>query len=526
MGPTSQAVRIGLSTGLILAALLLGGCAGLHPGSPGLLPRYEGGTGTLLQAGDLVVAVDRGNGTRHALVRVRRSRLPDGSLRVHSQQLMSMGGSVTGVVASANGRWIAAAQKKSTGLPRVELWDLESRDRLGPAWRSPEGCSSPVFDPETGWLAVGCLGRARQPAWILQVDIPGLRELALVGERDRVSPAVGLDGDLHWIEPDGHRTLVMRRPADRFPYVTHELLQPIRSLWPQDDGSLLAELALPGHRREFVRLARDGVVRDEPVRQLFPRSLSRGIPLYASPQGAWFAPVCDRGPCAVLQAGGEGEGALAVSLGGLPTAVGQVPWIDQALPHPEDLATAPASVLSSHPAAQVSVLGVELGTPLETAFSVLDRAGRHPYWIEAKGPRDKPRGIGLGWTTGGHCIEYLADERGVIVATDLKACAGHYLSPPLQPLLDRDSLAEGPLAVARRYLGPGVAVTVGGGDGPTSERAPIRRTEVVYTAPDRGYHFEAHTEVLATNRARLLGGWVWLRLQLPGRRQAAVSRPQ
>jgi hypothetical protein len=519
-------VRIGLPCGFALVALLLGGCAGLHPSAPGLLPRYEGGTGLLLQPGDLVVAVDRGNGTRHALVRVRRSRLADGSLRVHSQQLMSIGGSVLDVSASADGRWIAAAREHDGGPPRVELWDLRSRDLSGPAWRSPEGCSTPVIEPESRWLAVGCLGRGRQPAMILQVELRSSRELALVGERERVSPAIGVDGDLYWIEQDGHRTLVMRRPADRFPYVTHELLQPIRSLWPQDDGSLLAELALPGHRREFVRLGRDGVVRDEPVRQGFPRSLSRGTPLFATPQGTWFAPVCDRGPCAVLQAEGEGEGTLAVSLGGLPTAVSQVPWLDQALPHPEDLATAPASVLSSHPAAQVSVLGVELGTPLETAFSRLDRAGRHPYWIESRGPREKPRGIGLGWTTGGHCIEYLADERGVIVTVDLKACAGHYLSPPLQPLLDRDSLAEGPLAVARRYLGPGVAVTVGGGDGPTGERAPIRRTEVVYTAPERGYHFEAHTEVLATNRSRLLGGWVWLRLQLPGRRQAAASRPQ
>jgi len=517
-------VRIGLP-GALLVSLLLGGCVGVHPSSPGLLPRYDGGSGPLLQAGDLVVAVDRGKGGRHALVRVRRARLADGSLRAQSQLLMSMAGTVVGIAASSDGRWVAAAQEQPEGPPRVELWDLDARDRSGPAWRSPEGCASPVFDPDSRWLAVGCLPRGRQPAMIVRLGLARLDELALVGERDRLAPAVGVDGDLYWAEPDGHRTLVMRRPADRFPYVTHELLQPIRSLWPQDDGSLLAELALPGHRREFVRLSRDAVVRDEPVHDRLPRSLPRGVPLLASPQGELFAPVCDRGPCALLHAADEPGGALSVSLGGLPTAVGQVPWIDKAIPHPEDLATAPASVLSSHAAVQVSVLGVELGTPLETAFSRLDRAGRNPYWIESRGPRSKPRGIGLGWTTGGHCIEYLADERGVIVAADLKACAGHYLSPPLQPLLDRDSLAEGPLAVARRFLGPGVAVTGGGGDGPTSERAPIRRTEVVYTAPERGYHFEAHTEVLATNRSRLLGGWVWLRLQLPGRRQAAASRP-
>jgi hypothetical protein len=505
---------------LALLSLLIGGCVGLQT-PQGLIPRYEASAGPALASGDLVVAVDRGKGSRHALVRVRRSRLLDGTVRIQSQLLMTVSESVETVAASADGRWIATAWDRGEQPPRVALWDLEGKvDK--PAWQSPVGCSQPVFEPGSRWMAMGCRGKGREPDHILQLGLDRFDALALVGQRPRSAPAIGVDGHLHWVESDGDRIQVLRRSADRLPYATHEVLQPIRSLWPQDDGSLLAELALPGHRREFVRLLRSGVVRDEPTHELLARELARRTPVFASAQGAWFATVCDRGPCALLESGaGLGQ---PINLGGSPTSITQVGWLNQVVPHPEDLATAPASVLSSHAAAQVSVLGVELGTPLETAFSILDRAGRNPYWIDGKGPRVRPRGIGLGWTTGGHCIEYLADERGLIVATDLKACAGHYLSPPLRPLLDRDSLAEGPLAVARRFLGPGVAVTVGGAEGPP-DRAPIRRTEVIYTAPERGYHFEAHTEVLATNRSRLLGGWVWLRLQLPGRRQAATSRP-
>lgn len=525
-GPRIWQMRGAALAFLVAVAVLATGCGGLRQGRAGLLPGFE--DAEPLRPGDVVVAADRGRGTRHALVRLRLSRSHDGTVHVHSQVLATLPGTLSSVAVSPDGRWVAEAVAPQDAPPRVDLLDMHDRQGEQPAWRSPDGCQAPAFDPASRWMAIGCTSRDGQPAAILQVDLGTRAALFLVGERDRVLPAAGVDGDLYWVETDGERFRVVRRSGDGFPYSTHELLQPLRSLWPQDDGSLLAEIALPGDRREFVRLARSGVVRDEPLPHRFPRNLSRGVPLSASAQGTWFGAMCDRGPCSLLHGGGANEAVTPIGLGGLPTALCQVPWIDHRTSHPEDLATAPASVFGSHAATQVSVLGVDLGTPMETAFSHLDRAGLHPYWIDADGkaPRTRPRGIGLGWTSDGHCVEYLADERGVIVSVDMKACAGGYLSGPLRPLLDRDSIAHGPLEVASRFLGPGVAVIVGDDDTPAGDRPPIRRTEVVYTAPDRGYHFEAHTEVLATQRSRVLGGWVWLRLQLPGRRQAAAARPR
>jgi hypothetical protein len=292
------------------------------------------------------------------------------------------------------------------------------------------------------------------------------------------------------------------------------------ALWPQEDGSVRAELAVPGTRREFVVLLASGVVRDAPLPQLLHRAV-RGVPLTVSADGRWFMPRCDGGPCLLVQVGDQGGTAVPLGFGGTPTAVAVVPRVDRPIPHPEDLATAPAEVLSSRPANEVAVLGIELGTPLERAFSTLDRAGRHPYWIEGRGGRDMPRGIGLGWSPDGHCIEYIADDRGVVVTVDLWMCAGHYVSPTLRPLLDRSALADDGLELARRFLGPGVVVTVVGDD-PGRGGAPILRTEVSYTAPARGYHYLARAEVLRSGRTRLLGGTVRLRLQLPGRRTAAV----
>jgi len=161
---------------------------------------------------------------------------------------------------------------------------------------------------------------------------------------------------------------------------------------------------------------------------------------------------------------------------------------------------------------------------LEDAFSVLDRTARHPYWIESRGPRNRPRGVGVGWTNEGHCIEYLADERGTVSAIDVRGCASSYLSPALRPLLDRNALAADGGGLARRYLGSDVAVEIGTG-GAAGRPEPIRRTELTFTSAEKGYHFEARSEVLRSNRSRVLSGWVWLRLQLPGRRQATVRRP-
>lgn len=510
--------RLALSVAVL--GLMLAGCASIGPG-PGARARVDSGLGELLSPGDLVVAVDRGKGARHAIVRLRQTRGFDGVGRVQIQPLMSTAFSISGVAVSADGRWLAAAEADAGG--RVMLWDLTAPSPTA-TWVSPRGCAGPVIAPGGRHLAVGCEASGRQPAHVLLLAIDSQEVLALVGERDRVRPAWDVGGDLLWVEPAGRRTLVLRRPSSRVPYVTHELLQPVRTLWPQLDGSVLAETALPGTRREFVQLLPSGVVRDDRRPDLLPRSISRDSPLLATPTGRWHATACDRGPCGLLGVVDGQASSLPMTLGGIPTALTSVVAFHTPVPHPEDLATAPASVFTSHGAGSVSVLGVELGTPLETAFSRLDRAGRHPYWIEGRSSRARPTGIGLGFTSDGHCIEYVADERGIITAVDLLACASHYLSPPLQPLLDREALAgDGGLDLARRFLGPGVAVKVGGEDDPTG--APIRRTEVVYTAPERGYHFEAHSEVLASGRSQFLDGTVWLRLQLPGRQRAAARAP-
>ena len=502
----------------VIATAVLAGCAGL-PAQGNL--RYGATSASPLEGGDLVVAVARG--ARHHVVRVRPGRAMDGTGRVQTTGLLALEGPADALAASPDGRWLAAAVPGASGASEVALYDLAA-GQTSPEWTSPAGCGGPTFHPRSHRLVLACDAPAPgHPAYLLLVTLADARDvLALVGERDRGHPAFGVGGDLYFTERDADHTRILRRASDRLPYVTHETVQPIRALWPQEDGSVLAELAMPGTRREFVRLLASGVVRDEAPPALVHREPPRDAPLVAATDGDWYLPMCERGPCVVVQVGPEGGASVPVALGGTPTAIGRIARLDRPVPHPEDLATAPAEVLSSHAAPAVAVLGVELGTPLETAFSTLDRAGRHPYWIEGRGPRDLPRGIGIGYSTAGHCIEYLADDRGVVVTVDLRSCAGHYLSPTLRPLLDRDALADdGGLELARRFLGPGVEVTVGGGDRPRGT-APILRTELVYTAPDRGYHFEAHAEMLQSGRLRLLGGTVWLRLQLPGRRTAAI----
>jgi hypothetical protein len=203
-----------------------------------------------------------------------------------------------------------------------------------------------------------------------------------------------------------------------------------------------------------------------------------------------------------------------------------VPRLLGPIGHQEDLATAPSSVLSSHSAADVSVLGVQLKMPLETAFSRLDRGGRHPYWISAKGSKGRPGGVGVGWTSSGYCISFLADERGLVGAIELQGCAAEYLSSQLAPLLRREQLSEGALEVATHFLGPGVSVSVGGSS-PDDGGPGVKRTRIQYHAPDRGYEFEAEIEVMSRQgssfmRSRLLNGQVRLRLQNPGRPQASI----
>ncbi|MEE2829714.1 MAG: hypothetical protein VX498_11055 [Myxococcota bacterium] len=512
---------------LLLGLLLLAGCA-LHP--PQARPSYGAPPPmalSQLRSGDLVVALARGK-ARTVVTRVHQGPGPRASSRVqvHAQQLFTSELPVRGIAASTDGRWIALETGEADGRGLVQLWDLmhapgETEPRT--TWSSPEGCSHPDFEPRSQWMLMSCPAVGRQPNSILRVDLPSLEELHLVGETPRLAPAVGMDGNMYWVEDRDRHSVVMRRAGNRLPFVTHDLSESVQRLWPQADGSLVAELARPGRSRSFARLSASGVARVEAPPVEVGSSVLREASVYVGERGVWSTSQCDRGLCSLRWVSG-GEEPLTLNLGAPATAVTEVPWWNPTLDHPEDLATAPASVLASHPATRVAVLGVSLGMALQDAFTILDKTGRHPYWIESRTQRHKPRGVGVGWTSEGHCIEYLSDERGVVTAVDLKACAASYVSPALRPLLDRSALASDGGNVARRFLGPGVAVTVGGGSA-RGHPEPIRRTELVYTSAERGYHFEARSEVLPSSSLRVLGGWVWLRLQLPGRRQTAVRRP-
>lgn len=498
---------------LTAIALLLASCS--TPGAVRTSPSIDGPQGP--QAGDVLVAVSTRDGS--AILAVRRSERAEERVRAH--QIAELGGPVSRLRASGDGRWLAVAL--GGDADRVELWSLERPARSEPEWSSPTGCAAPTFDPGVRWLAMGCAADASGPASILRLDLRSRKLLRLVGERDRLAPSAGTDGDLHWVEEREDGFVVVRRSADGLPFATHELVRAVAELWPQADGSILAEARAPGDRREFVRLLPSGVVRDIHLPAHGTHQPSRSAALHVSPDGTWLLGRCERGPCTVVEVDPRGEPSPPLNLGLSPTALFRLPGAPGRQPHSEDLGTAPATVLTSHPSSQVSVLGIALGTPLETAFSLLDRAGRHPYWMEPLHGRERPAGVGVGWTTDGHCVEYRADDRGLVAAIDLRGCAARYLSPPLRPLLDRDLLAEGAVTVARRFLGPGVVMTAGAREGERIGEAPsIRRTEVTYEAPERGYHYEARGDVLATERRRLLDGEIRLRLRPPGRRQAAA----
>lgn len=495
----------------LLPLVVLIGCAGAQRQGPDLPPRADAAA---LRPGDLLVGMEGTARDGHPVLRVRI----EGEQRVTALVLLALGAPAEVLRGSADGSWLAVA----SGAPsRVRLYRLDASGADEPVWTSPTHCTSPAFSHDASSLTLACGSRGRQPASLLALHLPGLDALSLVGEWGRTAPAVSSGGDLHWIEQDHAAWSIVRRSDDGVPFLTHELADRPSVLWPQDDGSVLTEVAVLGGRREFRRLMPSGAVRNEvaPNRGLQPTA--DASPVYAAPDGGWLYARCDRGPCSLVHVRRDGRTTAPLNLGGPPTALSQVPVL-AAAPPGEDLGTAPASVLARHTAAEVGVLGVSLGVALETAFSRLDRAGFHPYWMEAASGRDRPAGIGVGWAAGGHCIEYHADDRGFIAAIDLQGCAAPYVSPRLRPLLDGAALAEGGVSLARAYLGPGVSATVGDGDRADVGSPAIRRSAVTYEAPERGYHYEATSEVLGTARGRLLEGRVRLRLQAPTRKQAVA----
>jgi len=474
-----------------------------------------------LRSGDLVVAVAKGK-SRHAIFSVQRGLRP----RPQVEPLLVTSHRVNGLAASSDGRWLALQTSEESGEVRVRLWDL--RHAPGEAeptevWLSPLGCSQPDFEAESRWMVLACPRRTRQPASVLTVDLRSLQGLQLVGEADRRAPVFGVEGDIYWAERRERHAVAVRRSGGAPPFVTHDLTEGISRMWPQVDGSMVVELDRRGTDRSFARLWAGGVARVEAPPAAFADGIDSSDVVHVGERGVWWLGRCERGSCSLRSAVANQVGG-PIALGGQPTAVTEISWPRPRSEHPEDLATAPASVLTSHTSTRVAVLGVSLGMSLEDAFAVLDKMGRHPYWVEGRGARSRPRGIGVGWTAEGHCIEYLADERANVNSIDLRGCATSYVSPALRPLLDRGGLATGGGVLARRFLGDEVSVEVAKLDHKVPHQ-PIRRTDVRFAAPERGYHFEARSEVLRSRNTRVLGGWVRLRLQLPGRRHAAVRRP-
>lgn len=485
------------------------------------LPTSEGPPAALL-AGDIVVGIhstDPRVAGEGRIVRYRRVEDEAGH-RIEGRTLLTADGVPRDVRLAADGAWLAAAVERDGDL-RTSLWRVRPDGRPDPAWDSPAGCAAPAFDPESRFLLVACPAVGRQPAWLLRLSLPALQPLALVGERDRIAPVVGVEGDVYWVEEDASGHAVVRRPDSGGSYVTHRLVDPVESIHPRLDGSHTVTLRVPSGGLELADLLPGGSVR---LRSL-PASLGVGSPekLTANPEGDLLAIRCARGDCAIVEATADGEPHAPLSVSGRPTSIAYVPSLRHRVTRPEDLATAPASVFRHANANEVGVLGVRIGMSLETAFSHLEQAGLHPWWSAPPGPRSRPRSIGIGRGAGSWCVEYLADERGTVAAMDLRDCAAPYLSPEVRPLLDGRNLGPRPLVTVQRFLGPGVSMEVGDGAGSPGEtrHQPLRRTTLQFDAPERGYHYVSETESI---EAAPWMGRAWLRLQEPGKRQA-ILRP-
>jgi hypothetical protein len=506
---------------LPIAALLLvladgSGCATFPTARRGASVASDGAA---LLGGDVVLGIESLDARRadSRIVRYRRS-LSDGEVRVEARTLLTADGVPRAVQATADGRWLAATLEHDGALATT-LWRLRD-GRPDPVWESPEGCAQPTFDPAGGFLVLACPPIDRQPAWLLRLSLPDLAQLALVGERPRGAPAVGVEGDLYWVERRGPRSVVLRRSAETTPFVTHELFDVVEALHPREDGVLVATVRNALGGLELLDLHPSGAVRPRSL----PAGLGVGSParLLSTAEGDLIAIRCLRGDCAVVEAPVEGTALPALTVSGRPVSLAAVPLVGGARRRPEDLATAPSTVLATHLSSDVAVLGVGLGMKLDAAWAVLEDAELQPWWETGQGSRGRPRSIGLGRAGGSWCVEFQADDRGTVVSVDLRDCAAPYLSPALRPLLDRRHLIDGAYGIVQRFLGPGVSMEVGdrvGGPGEARSH-PVRRTTLQYDAPERGYQYRSETEVLDSRSSRLWDGRVWLRLQEPGKRQA------
>lgn len=505
--------------GAAFLAVALTGCAATPNSSIAGLQELPD---VALRGGDLVIALADRLDAPPAIVRYRGEADEALGLRVHGRVLVE-DLRATDVAGSASGRWLAARTAGRDLETTVVVWDLH-RARLplhlsDSVWTSPVGCAAPRFHPSDAVLALDCPALERKPghitpAHLVLVRLPELVPVGLVGERDRIAPALGVDGDLYWIENRGGVSTVVRRGDDDQAFVVHESTSPMTELWPQYDGSIVAAVVAPGGDRELRRFEASGASSRVPTPRDMGRILGPGQPLAVAADGEFVFASCTPQPCTVSREGPSGVGSAPLPLTGTPLALASVPRFGVAAPHVEDLATAPATVFTTHDASNVSVLGIELGMPLEAAFATLDRGRRFPQWLAFGG------GIGVGAVRSGHCVEFLGDA-GLVDSIELSGCARSYLSPALQPLLNREAMADGALPLIRRFLGAGVSAQVGDPAVQSADPA-IEGTTVRFTVVERGYSFEARTEILKTSRARLMNGRLRLRLQLPDRR--AVGR--
>ena len=467
-----------------------------------------------LRPGDLLVATERpGLGPRVAISRYRVGGGPD--TRVQTEEILLLPGSAAGLSVSSDGRLLAIERVVGVGH-HVALYILhEKAPEL--IWQSPEGCGGPAVAPAGRVVAVACPGGTREPASILRYDVQDRSSLRLVGEWPRSLPVWDGGGTLHWIEESPTSVTLLRHDhGGAFPI--HVLQDPVAGLWPQIDGSWLAELRVPGTRREFTRMLRAGHSRPESVLVAQWPPLEDSDPVIVGRSGEVVLAHCGRSASQVLRAY-RGEDLPPISLPGEPQAAAIVPgWPS---PPKDDLATAGPSVLRRAQAADLEILGVALGMSLEQAWSELDRGTRHPYWMPPRVGR-RPSGIGVGAASGGWCVEYDADEHGLIEQITARSCASAWLSPALEPLFELPATPGAVLALARRWLGPGVAAWIEP-DRLASHpagRPVIRRVHVEWNVAERGLALEVSAELIEGVR-RPLGGDVALRLSIPPRPRVA-----
>ena len=467
----------------------------------------------------MVAAELSSDSTRTSIQRFRAVASDEG--RVQVMELLELSGRAVGL--SASGSRVAVALSER-GQTVTGIWDFSSSAPpvSSPLWSSPVDCFDPALDSSGRRVVLTCRGGGRRPDFILLHDVDSAESLSLAGEWPWAKPAFGPGGDLFFAEHGASEFRVLRRVEESGAYVVHTLLDPVRSLWPQWDGSILAELDLPGSRREALRLLPGGATRPEALGAPDSSAPQPLDPLSISLDGGLAHARCGRAACQVtlLPAGGDSLPPFALPAEASALALVSAPGTKPS----EDLATGPASSFRDHRSTQLLVLGVALGDSLETAWSALDRGGRHPYWLGSRLGRGRPAGIGVGAARDGHCLVYEADVSGFIAAIELRGCADRYLSPALSDLFEVSGNTERRRRIARQFLGPGVEASVRSEPNAGADaRGMTREVRFHYDASERGYVFEASTEWMRGNPTRWLGGEVLVRLQPPNTHP--IARP-